>query len=240
MTPIIWTTGAVGGFLLLERIFPGRVLPNSPNWYLRVLGINLVQIFISLSTNNIWSEIFPNHSLFHTSKIESPAVEGLIGWFVGTFFFYWWHRIRHAQGLWRIFHQLHHSPQRIEGLTSFYKHPLEILSDAILAAVVLVMLLGASTEAIMWFNLYATVGEYFYHSNVKTPDWVRYFIQTPELHSVHHELDVHKFNFSDFPLWDKLFGTYKDATGFAPKCGFPRNNERKIFEMLVFKDVYND
>ena len=45
---------------------------------------------------------------------------------------------------------------------------------------------------------------------------------------------------ADLPIWDRLFGTYRDADSFAPACGFPRNNERKLGRMLMFKDVYND
>ena len=49
---------------------------------------------------------------------------GFIAWFVGTFVFYWWHRLRHADGFWHVFHQLHHSPGRIEMLAQFiFRHP---------------------------------------------------------------------------------------------------------------------
>ena len=46
--------------------------------------------------------------------------------------------------------------------------------------------------------------------------------------------------YADLPIWDRLFGTYKDADSFAPACGFPRNNERQLGRMLLFRDVYND
>ena len=85
-----------------------------------------------------------------------------------------------------------------------------------------------------------TTGEFFYHSNFKSPPWLKYFIQTPELHSIHHELDVHRYNFADLPIWDRMFGTYRDTDSFAPACGFPRHNERKLARMLVFRDVYDE
>ena len=141
---------------------------------------------------------------------------------------------------WLIFHQVHQSPARIEAITAFYKHPIEILADSALAAVILYPLLGYTLEGALWFNFFAASGELFYHSNIKTPRWVRYFIQTPELHSIHHELDVHRFNFSDLPVWDRLFGTYRDTETFAAHCGFPRHNERKLGRMLLFRDVYKD
>jgi hypothetical protein len=41
-------------------------------------------------------------------------------------------------------------------------------------------------------------------------------------------------------LWDRLFGTYRDADQFAERCGFPRHNELQLGRMLMFRDVYKD
>jgi sterol desaturase/sphingolipid hydroxylase (fatty acid hydroxylase superfamily) len=226
-------------FLILERVRPGRELPNAPGWYGRALLVNAGQIAITFSTATVWTKLFGSASLFKLAALQMPLLEGFIGWFVGTFFFYWWHRIRHMNGWWQLFHQVHHSPARIEAITSFYKHPVEILVDSALAAAVMYPLLGCSLEGALWFNFFAATGEFFYHSNFKSPPWLKYFIQTPELHSVHHELDVHRYNFADIPLWDRLFGTYRDADTFAAACGFPDHNERHLGKMLLFRDVYN-
>lgn len=236
--PTLLTIAVTVFFLVLERVAPGRPLPAVKGWYARALGMNLVQLLLTLGLNRFWNSAFDRASLFELRAWQLPALEGFTAWLVGTFFFYWWHRLRHAPGFWQVFHQIHHSPTRIEAFTSFYKHPLEILSDSLLSAVVLYPLLGASLEGAFWCNFFAATGEYLYHANFKSPRWLRYFIQTPELHSVHHELDVHRYNFSDLPLWDRTFGTYRDATEFAPACGFPRNNERHLLEMLRFRDVY--
>jgi sterol desaturase/sphingolipid hydroxylase (fatty acid hydroxylase superfamily) len=222
-------------FFVLERLWPGRKLLPSRGWYLRALFVNGVQLLITLATARLWIELFGELSFFKLSAWEMPLAEGFVGWFIGTFFFYWWHRIRHKKGFWLVFHQIHHSPSRIETLTSFYKHPIEILSDAVLSA-----LLGCSMMGAFWYNFFAATGEYFYHANVRTPKWLRYFIQTPELHSIHHQYDVHKYNFADVPLWDRLFGTYKDTTQFAERCGFPGGAEEKLIEMLAFRDVYRE
>ncbi len=56
---------------------------------------------------------------------------------------------------------------------------------------------------------------------------------------MHHELDVHRYNFADIPLWDRMFGTYRDTDTFAAACGFPNHNERHLGKMLLFRDVYN-
>jgi sterol desaturase/sphingolipid hydroxylase (fatty acid hydroxylase superfamily) len=236
--PTIITIFATIFFLLFERIKPGRMLPKIKNWYYMALMINVIQLIITLLTARLWIEIFGEISLFKIRNWQSEILQGFFGWLIGTFFFYWWHRVRHMKGFWLIFHQLHHSPSRIEAVTSFYKHPIEILADAILSALILYPLLGCSLMGMFWYNCFAGIGEYLYHSNIKTPKWFRYFIQTPELHSVHHQYNVHKYNFGDITIWDRIFGTYKDTTEFAERCGFPKDAEHKLKEMLLFKDVY--
>jgi sterol desaturase/sphingolipid hydroxylase (fatty acid hydroxylase superfamily) len=236
-TPSICLIIATIFFLLWERLFPGRQLPKVKGWYVRALAVNLAQLGITLATAKIWIRLSGHHSLFHLSNIQNPILEGIIGWLIGTFFFYWWHRFRHTKSLWYIFHQVHHSPSRIEVATSFYKHPIEILSDSILTAIVLYPFLGCSMMGVFWNNFFAAIGEYFYHANIKTPGWIRYFIQTPELHSIHHQYDVHFFNFSDLPIWDRIFGTYRDTTKFAERCGFNGPSENRLLTMLIFKAV---
>ena len=236
--PTIITIFATIFFLLFERIKPGRILPKIKNWYYMALIINVIQLIITLLTARLWIEIFGEISLFKIRNWQSEILQGFFGWLIGTFFFYWWHRVRHMKGFWLIFHQLHHSPSRIEAVTSFYKHPIEILADAILSALILYPLLGCSLMGMFWYNCFAGIGEYLYHSNIKTPKWFRYFIQTPELHSIHHQYNVHKYNFGDITIWDRIFGTNKDTTEFVERCGFPKDAEHKLKEMLLFKDVY--
>lgn len=237
--PTVLTIAATLFFLTLERVAPGRPLPPVKGWYARATALNLTQLLITLGLNKVWKAAFDGPSLFHLAAWDLPALEGFTAWVIGTFFFYWWHRLRHASGFWRIFHQIHHSPSRIETATAFYKHPLEIASDSLLSALVLYPLLGASFTGAFWSNFFAATGEYVYHANFKSPRWLHYLIQTPELHSIHHELDVHRYNFSDLPLWDRLFGTYRETTEFSAACGFPRNNERHLGAMLTFHDVYD-
>jgi sterol desaturase/sphingolipid hydroxylase (fatty acid hydroxylase superfamily) len=226
-------------FFVAERLLPGRELPEAPGWYARAAFLNVAQVGIVVVAGISWNRWLQAWSLFHTSNAMPALYQGLVGWFVGTFVFYWWHRARHhLDFLWRTFHQIHHSPARIEMLTAFYKHPLEIAADSILASALLFSVLGASPEAGAWFNVFAVLGEYFYHSNLRTPHWVGYFLQRPEHHSIHHQLDVHEFNYGDITWWDRLFGTFRDAEEFAPHCGFPKDHERDLGQMLAFRDRY--
>ena len=197
MTPLAIIVAATLLFFIAERVLPGRELPEAPGWYARAAFLNTCQVGIILLAGVAWNRWAQRWSIFHISRSMAPVAQGLLGWFIGTFVFYWWHRARHDSNfLWRVCHQIHHSASRIEILTAFYKHPLEIAADSMLASALMFSLLGASPLAGAWFNVFAVLGEYFYHSNLRTPRWLGYFIQRPEHHSIHHQLDLHGFNLS--------------------------------------------
>jgi sterol desaturase/sphingolipid hydroxylase (fatty acid hydroxylase superfamily) len=239
MIPLAIILAASVLFFVAERVLPGRELPEAPGWYARAAFLNACQVGIVLLAGVAWNRWMQRWSLFHISGSMSPVLQGALGWFIGTFVFYWWHRARHDVAiLWRVFHQIHHSPSRIEMLTAFYKHPVEIAADSLISSALMFLVLGASLAGGAWFNVFAVLGEYFYHSNLHTPHWVGYFLQRPEHHSIHHQLDVHGFNYGDITWWDRLFGTFREAEEFAPKCGFPNGHENNLGRMLIFHDSY--
>src|SRR5690606_21212017 len=149
-------------FMLAERVQPGRALPNVRGWYVRVIFLNACQLGVVILAAFTWNTWFHGWSLFQTEGSIPAVAEGFIAWFIGTFVFYWWHRLRHACNFcWRVFHQIHHSASRIETLTSFYIHPLEIAINSIITAVILYAIMGASLEAAAWYNIFAAAGEMF-------------------------------------------------------------------------------
>lgn len=225
-------------FVVTERVFPGRELPESSGWHLRATLMNLVQIVLVGAGGLTWNAYFRDHALLPLGHWGNPIAEGAFYWFFGTFVFYWWHRLRHANGFWLVFHQVHHSASRIEVLTSFYKHPVEIAADSLITGFLIYCVFGGSAEAGAWTSLFGAAGEYFYHANIRTPRWVGWVLQRPEHHSIHHALGVHRYNFGDITLWDRLFGTFKDTDAFAARCGFPARNEERMREMFCFRDVY--
>jgi sterol desaturase/sphingolipid hydroxylase (fatty acid hydroxylase superfamily) len=239
MLPVTIILVMTAAFFVLERIVPGRELPEAPGWYIRATFLNACQVTIVLLAGVSWNRWLPGHSILHLSGAMSPWLEGLVGWFIGTFVFYWWHRLRHdVPFLWRVCHQIHHSPSRIELLTAFYKHPIEIAADSMIMSVLMFSVLGGSITGAAWYNVFAVFGEYFYHSNLRTPRWLGYFLQRPEHHSIHHQLDIHQFNYGDITWWDRLFGTFREAEEFAPACGFPADHETYLGDMLLFQDRY--
>jgi len=102
----------------LERLVPGWSMPRVKTWPLRVLTINAVQMGVVLLAGATWERWLASWSALHLSRHMGPSAGGLIAYFIATFVFYWWHRWRHeVHWLWLGFHQIHHSPQRIEVIT---------------------------------------------------------------------------------------------------------------------------
>ncbi|TAL04233.1 MAG: sterol desaturase family protein [Rhodospirillaceae bacterium] len=227
------------GCFALERVKPGWNLPRVPTWAVRVIVVNLIQLGIIMLAGATWERWLSHASVFHLSKYVGPWVGGFIAYFIATFVFYWWHRWRHeVDFLWRGFHQIHHSPQRIEVITSFYKHPIEMTVNSIIGSLLVYSLLGLTLEAGAIYTFFTAVGEFFYHTSVRTPRWIGFIFQRPEMHRIHHQYNRHKNNYGDFVWWDMLFGTYENPQNFEAFCGFDGDREQQLFSMLAFADVH--
>lgn len=225
--------------LLLERLFPGWPLPRVKTWPLRVLSINAVQLGVVLLAGITWENWFSSWSVLQLSAQVTPVVGGLIAYFIATFVFYWWHRWRHeVDFLWLGFHQIHHSPQRLEVITSFYKHPGEMIVNSIIGSLLVYSFLGLSLEAGAIYTFFTAIGEFFYHTNMRTPRWVGYVFQRPEMHRIHHRFDRHRNNYGDIVWWDMLFGTYENPAKWEHCCGFTPEREERLADMLLYRDVH--
>ena len=239
MLPIIFVVFAT--CFLRERVMPAWRLPAVRTWHLRVLLINDAQLAVVVLAGVSWEHWASCCSVFHLSSHVQPWLGGLIAYFIATFVFYWWHRWRHESDLlWRGFHQIHHSPQRLEVITSFYKHPGEMVVNSILGSLLVYTLLGLSPEAGAIYTLCTALGEFFYHTNVRTPRWVGYVFQRPEMHRIHHQYGRHKNNYGDIVWWDMLFGTYENPPRWDMHCGFDDDKEQRLLDMLTYKDVHKD
>ena len=188
-----------------------------------------------------WERWASRASLLHLSGHVGAAAGGVIAYFIATFVFYWWHRARHESDmLWRLFHQIHHSPQRLEVITSFYKHPIEMLVNSIIGSVLVYALLGLTAEAGAVYTLCTALGEFFYHTNVTTPRWVGRYFQRPEMHRIHHEHGRHRNNYGDIPWWDMLFGTYENPRTFDCDLRLRGRARAAARGMLRWRDVHRN
>jgi sterol desaturase/sphingolipid hydroxylase (fatty acid hydroxylase superfamily) len=233
--------GAVAVLALLmipvERLFADRKFPTVDGWVARAISINVCQALAILLAGIGWNGWMTRHRAWSADQFGIFG-GAFVGYLVLTFVFYWWHVWRHRLDiLWRWFHQIHHSPQRLEILTAFYKHPFEIVADSLISSAVLYLMLGLAPAAAASAMALSGIGELFYHWNIKTPYWLGFIIQRPESHLVHHQEALHDYNYSDLPIWDVLFGTFRNPRHWSERCGFGPRQEHLVFEMLTGADV---
>lgn len=236
---MFWIICAIAlGCIAVEWHWPAHQLPRVRNWWAHVALVNALQTGIVIVVGSAWDRWLVPWSLFHLSAHFGDAGSGALAYLLSTFVYYWWHRVRHeSKFFWRVCHQLHHSARRIEIVTSFYKHPVEIFLNALLGSALVYLLLGCSPGAAAICMLLSAVAEYFYHWNIRTPRWLGFLVQRPESHRIHHQFRHHTSNFADLPIWDALFGTLDNARHSPARCGFEPNDEERIAEMLLFRDL---
>lgn len=221
--------------IVVERCHPGRGWPQVRGWWWRVAVLNVLQAAAIWGAGIVLRRWMLAHRAW-ASEAFGTMGSAVFGYFLLTFVYYWWHRWRHEiPFLWRWCHQLHHSPQRIEVITSFYKHPFELVANAAISGLVLYAI-GLDPESASLTAIISGIAELFYHWNIKTPYWLGFLVQRPESHCVHHQTGLHHFNYSDLPLWDMLFGTFHNPRRWNDRCGFGRN-EYRLLAMLRGKEV---
>jgi sterol desaturase/sphingolipid hydroxylase (fatty acid hydroxylase superfamily) len=209
-------------------------------FFARATAASVVQACVTVALAPHWERVLAEHlPPWHASVRAWPLwVSALLGYVAITFVFYFWHRARHeVPVLWRSVHQVHHAPARIEVITSFYKHPLEIVLNGVLSSAILIAVAGVDTRAASVAVLLTGLAELFYHWNVRTPHWLGYVIQRPESHRLHHARGRHRNNYSDLPLWDMLFGTFENPRQRIIDCGLGDEAEQQLGAMLCGRDV---
>ena len=123
---------------------------------------------------------------------------------------YWMHRLGHITWLWR-FHAAHHSSSRLNWLTGFRVHPLNMIYHHF-SGIFVLMLIGTNELVIVTYIAVQTVSNIFQHSNVKFRyGWLNYVFSTNELHRWHHSVMKHEAN-SNYGvvliIWDLVFASY--------------------------------
>jgi sterol desaturase/sphingolipid hydroxylase (fatty acid hydroxylase superfamily) len=222
--------------MAVEAKVPGRNWPRVSGWWVRAVALNAGQVAVTLMAGRAWDAWMAARRPWSADAL-GPVGGALAGYVAITFVYYWWHRWRHESPLlWRAFHQVHHSPQRIEIVTSFYKHPVEVFANGLLSSAILYLGVGLRPQVAASAVALSGLAELVYHWNVRTPYWLGYFIQRPESHCVHHQEGVHSFNYSDLPVWDILFGTFRNPRGFDSRCGFGED-EHRLGAMLAGVDL---
>lgn len=228
--------GVYAALIAWEALAPARPLTPVHGWVLKGLLAFAAYFYVSSYLPLIWDQFLAPYRVVDLAWLGT-AGGGLAGVLVYELGVYWWHRAMHRfDPLWRVFHQMHHSAERVDTYGAFWFSPWDMVGWTVLGSLTLVVV--GLTPGAATFTLLATffLGV-FQHTNVRTPQWLGYVFQRPESHSVHHERGLHYYNFSDLPLFDVLFRTFRNPQAFAEQQGFYDGASSRILEMLAFKDV---
>ena len=223
--------------MIWEALFPARALPKMKYWKLK--GLLSFGIFFYLSTYLplLWDGYLAKYQVFNLTSLGTfgGALTGILIYELGVYF---WHRAMHRNDtLWKIFHQMHHSAERLDTYGAFYFSPMDMVGFTFLGSLCLVVIAGFTPQATTLIILGTTFLSIFQHSNVKTPVWLGYIVQRPEAHAIHHARGIHAYNYSDISFFDIIFGTFKNPKTYEHNTGFYDGASKKVKEMLLFKDV---
>jgi sterol desaturase/sphingolipid hydroxylase (fatty acid hydroxylase superfamily) len=223
--------------IILEALFPARPLVQVRGWRLRGLLAFAVYFFLSSYLPLLWTEHLLQFQWFDLSALGTwgGAAVGVLVYELGV---YGWHRaMHHNDRLWRVFHQMHHSAERLDTYGAFWFSPMDMVGFTVLYSLALTLVVGVTAEAATVALYVTTFFNVFQHTNIRTPRWLGYIVQRPESHSVHHQRGVHAYNYSDLPVFDILFGTFRNPRDFAPLQGFHDGASARLGDLLLWRDV---
>jgi sterol desaturase/sphingolipid hydroxylase (fatty acid hydroxylase superfamily) len=234
----LWTFALYGLLILWQTAFPARSLPEVKGWKLRGLLSFSLYFVLSSYLPLIWTERLATYQLLDLRGLGTGLGTGA-GLLIYESAVYVWHRCMHRYNfLWRTFHQMHHSAERLDAYGAFWFSPLDMIGWTVLFSLSMT-LIGFSPEAVTLTLLASTFLAVFQHSNIRTPRWLGYIVQRPESHSRHHARGIHSGNYADLPLLDILFGTFHNPLTFEREAGFYDGASSRIHDMLLFRDVSN-
>jgi sterol desaturase/sphingolipid hydroxylase (fatty acid hydroxylase superfamily) len=226
-----------GGLMLWEHLAPGRTLPRVRGWRLRGLASFGVYFFVASYLPLFWDSHLAAYRLVDLTGLGTlgGAAAGLL---VYESLAYGWHRAMHTSPfLWRVFHQMHHSAERLDTYGAFWFSPADMVGWTLLGSLSLVLVVGIEPAAATAVVLLITFLAMLQHANIRTPSWLGYLVQRPESHTIHHGRGIHAYNYADLPVLDMLFGTFRNPKGYTVETGFYDGATERLGDMLLCRDL---
>lgn len=225
------------GLMIAEELFPGRPLPRIKYWKAKGILAFITYFYISSYLPMLWTEYLAKYQLFDLSFLGNfgGAIVALLIYELGVYVWHW--SMHKSDLLWRVFHQMHHSAERVDAYGAFFFSPMDMLGFTFLTSLALVVVGGFTVEATLYAIYGATFLAVIQHANLKTPQWMGYIFQRPESHSIHHAKGIHAYNYSDLPLYDIIIGTFNNPKEFASETGFYTGASSRIGDMILFRDI---
>jgi sterol desaturase/sphingolipid hydroxylase (fatty acid hydroxylase superfamily) len=232
LIPLTWVV-----MLGIEALGTGRRWPAIHLWRTKGAAFLMMTMGLNAALPALLPPSIRAHHLFDGARLGAvPSVA--IGFFALTLANALLHRAYHRFDiLWRWVHQLHHSPHRLDIPGAALFTPWEVTLSIAMFQLVVVFLLGLDPLPAAVVGSIAAFYGLFQHFNIRTPRWLGYLVQRPESHGVHHRRGFHAYNYSDLPLWDILWGTFRNPKGFLGEVGFEGTDATRIAPMLVGWDA---
>jgi sterol desaturase/sphingolipid hydroxylase (fatty acid hydroxylase superfamily) len=162
---------------------------------------------------------------------------------MSTFVGYWQHRLMHWGPFWQL-HRFHHAATDYNIFTGFRANPAEMISNLIPALSPLALLKVPDAGLFAAFVFANQALGSFQHSELQWNfGWFgRWIVVSPPVHQIHHSIDAeHRDrNFSNCPLWDKMFGTWyggpsrPSAYGIADQAHVERPAIQWLIDIWIF------
>jgi sterol desaturase/sphingolipid hydroxylase (fatty acid hydroxylase superfamily) len=222
--------------LVVEHFCAARALPKVRFWLWKGLVFFAFTGVVNAALPALVANSLAGHTLFDLRWLGTlPGA--LVGALASDLLGYWLHRGMHTlPWLWRWTHQMHHSAERMDLAGLSYAHPFDTLlsfgSTSVLTA-----LLGLTPDAAALAGFIGFLTAVVQHMNIRTPSWIGRVLMRPEAHGLHHERGIHAYNYASFPIWDLLFGTFRNPDSFPEAYGFWPGASSRIGAMLIGRDV---
>jgi sterol desaturase/sphingolipid hydroxylase (fatty acid hydroxylase superfamily) len=194
---------------------------------LRAAGFWLVYIVITVSAFSVFNACMASAGIRPLLKLDLSRmsdfallplqIAGCIGAFgaaalVADFFYYWFHRLQHANPLLWRFHAVHHSLREMSGWNCYHHFTEEIfrIPFVILPITLLINVTPGTAPVVIIPALFAIHG-FCVHSCTRLHwGWFRYVVVDNRYHRIHHSTERRHLdrNFAAFAsIWDLLFRT---------------------------------
>lgn len=228
----------IPAFMVLALVHEARHF-DKPRWWKTRMTLTTVAVVAgSIAIAGFWGTLLGDFHLLDGSQLGTWA-GAAVGILAYELVHYWYHRSVHRfDWLWRLAHQMHHSAEVMDAFSANYLHPVDLIMFTTWSSLVFFPVLGLSLEAGLIAAAWLGFNTMFQHANIRTPRWLGYLIQRPESHVVHHERGRHRYNYANLPLWDMVFGTFRNPANVdGRKAGFYFGASSRMLDMLLFRDV---
>jgi sterol desaturase/sphingolipid hydroxylase (fatty acid hydroxylase superfamily) len=161
---------------------------------------------------------------------------------VGEFFYYWFHRMQHANKFLWAFHAEHHAIREMSAWNSNHHVTEEIfrIPLMIIPLSLLIQVEHGYVPALVWL-LIGMQGQYVHSHTKLNLGPLRYIVADNRFHRIHHSNEARHFdrNFGSFTsVWDSVFRTaYFPKPGEWPDTGIAEHDEPKTLRDFLFRPI---